>query len=103
MKGDTIIRTASGSQEICELWKEHYESLLNSVETNKGEQNVHSLFAANNIHNVPKVTAAIIKGQLLSALTTGQAKGNDGIQALEVFFAKVGFIFVSAFKFNVVT
>ena len=73
------VDSATGSTDICNLWKEHYEALLNSVDCHGEKHNVLKKLNVSSEH-VPRISASIIC-EKVKELKHGKAKGHDGLQA----------------------
>ena len=73
------IDDVSGQREICDLWKSHYEGILNSSKDKSLKQNViRELQSCTSLDN-PFTPVEICK--TIKALKSGKACGRDGLQS----------------------
>lgn len=106
LKGDdkhilsTNIEEASGAEEICNLWKDHYETILTSVKDEGNKRDVlnslHRIETGNITVNVPLIY------ELIEHLKSGKAKGNDGMQAEHLKYASKRLYFFICLLFNTI-
>ena len=77
---------SNGHGNIANMWKKHYESLLNSVKNSCDKAFVLSSFDRVDFHDAMVVTANEIK-ECVNKLEKGKACGNDGIASEHLIYA----------------
>ena len=95
----TTIDDTTGSQQICDMWKDHYCNLLNSSQDTSSKDNVISQLSM--IENDPLVqsTSDEVYDAILS-LKKGKAMGPDGLSAEHLLYASPTVAVYLCFIFN---
>ena len=82
----TSVGGSNGHGNIANMWKKHYESLLNSVKNSCDKAFVLSSFDRVDFHDAMVVTANEIK-ECVNKLEKVKACGNDGIASEHLIYA----------------
>ena len=90
-----------GEQEVCNMWAQHYEELLNCVNNHSDKNFVDDFINANKgtVDTIPHITVDDVKKHVLN-LKRGKAAGFDSISAEHFIFASSRVYILLSLCFN---